>query len=107
MGFLTVDRYCSAAFACAGVFVAAGLTQAIAAAAALANTICSSAKPFQMCLKTDGVESGPTGTAGMETHPATAGTTGFSISKCNYCEMKLMIKKLIFFSLLAEIHLFV
>ena len=47
----------------------------------------TSAKPFQMCLKTDGVESGPTGTAGMETHPATAGTTGFSISKWNYCEV--------------------
>ena len=41
----------------------------------------SSAKPFQMCLKTDGVESGPSAT-GFEVHPASTGATvGFSISK--------------------------
>jgi len=50
---VTVDRWCGTQFTCLTGPVSVGTASAVAN---YAGTICTSAKPFQLCLKTDGTE---------------------------------------------------
>jgi len=82
-GYLTVDRYCGNNLQCAGVFAANGQSQLADVTANFVNTVCSSTKPFQVCIRTDGVESHGTGNNAGGTQYETngnAGTVGFQLT---------------------------
>jgi len=58
IAYQTVDRYCGSQFLCAGTLIdAANTAHPTAATAALLPTVCSSAKPFKFCFKSDAAES--------------------------------------------------
>lgn len=82
LGVMSVDRYCGITFNCVQNFIAAP-TGYLKNAGDSAGTVCTSTKPFQVCVKTDSVEGALGGQSeALSTTPvAAAGTRGF---KMNY-----------------------
>jgi len=81
--YISSDRYCGTIFNCIQTATTKQYTLANGATAndVTPNTVCSSTKPFQVCLKTDGVESvGATGTMLGEVETNGAAGAGTAIS---------------------------
>jgi len=90
--FISVDRYCGTTLSCVKSVTNKAYTLALAAAQAALNavlgTVCSSTKPFQVCVKTDSVESQLAGAATSEIQTdAIAAATGYRGFRMNYWQV--------------------